>query len=87
MLSVRNLLPDVYEPVLVRLEHNGRTNRFCVAYVTPNYRWYEAITELDLLENGYYVVEWQTIRECIHKDTQENSRLKSGAKEAKAKGQ
>ena len=50
MLSVRNLLPDLYEPVLVRLEHNGRTNRFCVAYVDDNCRWYEALTELDLLK-------------------------------------
>lgn len=66
MISARNILPDVYQPVLVRLEHNGRSNRFCVAYVDKNNRWYEAITETDLLENGYYVVEWRTLRECIH---------------------
>lgn len=66
MLSVRNMLPDVYQPVLVRLEHNERNNRFCVAYVDNNNRWHEVITELDLLDNGYFVVEWQTIRQCIH---------------------
>ena len=65
MLSVRNLLPDVYQPVLVRLEYKGRNNKFCVAYIDRNDRWHEVITELDLLEEGYTVVEWQTIRECI----------------------